>query len=75
VNEDAATPLKVTEEAPVKLVPVIVTEMPAGPLAGVKPVICGGGISVKLVVLVAVPATVVTATNPVPAPAGAVAVI
>jgi len=35
----ALTPLKATAVAPVKFVPLISTLVPAGPLAGVKPVI------------------------------------
>jgi hypothetical protein len=34
-------PLKVTAEARVRLVPVIVTALPTGPLAGLKPLIVG----------------------------------
>src|SRR5258707_757630 len=37
----ALTPLKATAVAPVKLVPLIVTFVPTGPLLGVKPVIVG----------------------------------
>ena len=37
------TPLNVTAVVPVKLVPLIVTLVPAGPLVGVKVVIVGGG--------------------------------
>jgi hypothetical protein len=64
----ADLPLKVTEVAPVKLPPVIVTSVPARPLAGVKLVI--QGVTVKFVVLVPVPADVVTAIVPVVAPVG-----
>lgn len=72
----ALAPLKVTEVTPVNPVPVIVTEAPTGPLVGVKLVILGvGGITVKFVLLVAVPAAVVTPIAPVVAPAGTVAVI
>ena len=67
----ALTPLNVTAVAPAKLVPVIVTTVPAGPLAGVKPVIAGA--TAKLLALVAVPAGVVTLSGPVVAPAGTVA--
>ena len=42
-------PLKATAVAPVRFVPVIVTELPGGPLVGVKPVIVGAGaVTVKL---------------------------
>src|SRR5438132_671870 len=37
----AVVPLKVTEVAPVKLVPLIVTPVPTGPLAGVNELIVG----------------------------------
>src|SRR2546425_12836446 len=53
----------------------MVTLVPTGPLAGVKPVIVGGLITVKLLALVAVPPAVVTLIVPVVAPAGTVAVI
>jgi len=69
----AALPLKRTALAPVKFVPVIVTPVPTGPFGGVKPVIVGAGMTVKLVTLVAVPPGVVTLTGPVIAPAGTVA--
>jgi hypothetical protein len=39
----AATPLNGTEVAPVKLVPVMVTEVPTLPQAGVKEAIAGAG--------------------------------
>jgi hypothetical protein len=67
----AFTPLNVTAVAPVKLVPLIVTVVPAPPLVGVKPVIVGT--TLKLVALVAVPAGVVTPSGPVVAVAGTVA--
>ena len=69
----APTPLNTTAVAPVKFVPVIVTPVPAGPLAGVKLAIVGAGITVKLVALVAVPPGVVTLNGPVVAPVGTVA--
>src|SRR6266850_1379408 len=56
----ALTPLKATPLVPVKLVPLMVTLVPTGPLAGVKPVIAGGLITVKLPALLAVPPGVVT---------------
>ena len=70
----AFTPLNRTAVAPVKLVPLIVTLVPTGPLAGAKLVIVGAlALTVKLVELVAVPPGVVTLTGPVVAPAGTVA--
>ena len=69
----AAVALKVTAVAPVKFVPLIVTLVPTGPLAGAKLVIVGAGMTVKLVALVAVPPGVVTRTGPVVAPVGTVA--
>jgi hypothetical protein len=72
-NVAALAPLKVTAVAPVKLAPVIVTTVPPVPLVGVKLVIVGREITVKLAVLVAVPAGVVTLTGPVVAVAGTVA--
>lgn len=82
VTEDvaAATPLNVTEVAPVKCVPVIVTAVPTGPLVGVNDEIVGtpgGGlvVTVKEVPLVPVPPPVVTAIGPFVAPLGTVALI
>ena len=69
----AEVPLNATLVAPVKLVPLIVTLVPAGPLVGAKPVIVGGLTTVKLLALVAVPPGVVTLSAPLPAPAGTVA--
>jgi hypothetical protein len=69
----AAVPLNLTAVVPVKFVPPIVTVVPAGPVAGVKPVMVGGSSTVKLPVLVAVPPGVVTLSGPVVAPAGTVA--
>ena len=69
----ALTALKVTEVAPVKFVPLIVTLVPTGPLAGAKPVIAGGGTTVNAMLLLAVPAGVITLSGPVVAPAGTVA--
>src|SRR5206468_3657867 len=51
----------------------MVTFAPTGPLAGEKLVMVGGGMTVKLVLLVPVPADVVTLSGPVVAPAGTVA--
>src|SRR5439155_14953116 len=69
----ALVPLKLTAVTPVKFVPLMVTFAPTGPLAGEKLVMVGGGMTVKLVVLVPVPADVVTLSGPVVAPAGTVA--
>jgi hypothetical protein len=70
----AAVPLNVTDVAPVKFVPLIVTFVPSGPLAGVKPEIVGPLVAtVKLFALVAVPAEVVTLSGPVVALVGTVA--
>ena len=69
----APFPLKVTDVAPVKFVPLIVTLVPTGPLAGAKLVIVGTLTTVKLFVLVAVPPGVVTLNGPVVAPVGTVA--
>ena len=69
----ALTPLNRTAVAPVKFVPLIVTLVPTGPLVGVKLVIVGAAMTVKLAALVAVPPGVVTLSGPVVAPAGTVA--
>jgi len=75
VNAAAGVPLKATAVVPVKLVPVMVTLVPAGPLVGVKEVILGATMTVKSVALVPVPAGLVTLIFPVVAAAGTVAVI
>jgi len=75
VNSAASTPLKATVVAPVKPLPVSVTLVPADPEAGEKNVTLGVGMTLKLAALVAVPPGVVTATGPLVAPAGTVAVI
>jgi hypothetical protein len=72
------TPLKLTLVVPVvKLVPLIVTDVPVGPVAGEKLEMVGAGptVTVNEAALVAVPPGVVTAIAPVVAPAGTVAVI
>src|SRR5438552_2339697 len=51
----ALVPLNSTAEAPVQLVPLMVTLVPTGPLPGVKLEIVGGLITVKLAALLAVP--------------------
>ena len=71
----ALLPWTVTVVAPVKLVPVITTLVPTGPPAGLKLVIVGEPMTVKLLALVAVPPGVVTAMGPVVAPEGTVTVI
>ena len=53
----AATPPKVTFVVPVKLLPVIVTAVPTGPLVGLKPVM--EGTTVNAPALVATPPSVV----------------
>ena len=73
VKVTALVPLNRTSEAPVKFVPVIVTLVVTGPLAGVKLVTVGAGITVKAVALVAVPPGVVTLIWPLVAPLGTVA--
>lgn len=76
VNELAGVPPKLTPVAPVKSVPVMVTEVPTGPLAGVKLVMVGTtAVTVKLPELVAVLHPAVTLIVPVVAPVGTVVVI
>ena len=58
-----------------KAVPEIVTAAPTPPLAGVKPVIVGAGITVKPAALVAVADGVTTWIAPLVAPDGTVVVI
>jgi hypothetical protein len=60
-----ATPLKVTAVAPVKFVPVSTTDVPATPDPGLKDVMVGGCTTVKFVLLVPVPAELVTVMRPV----------
>jgi hypothetical protein len=69
---DAGVPLKVTVDVLVKPTPLIVTAVPAGPVAGAIWVIDSSG--VKPVALVPVPAAVVTDSAPGGAPFGTVAV-
>ena len=74
VKVGALVPLKLTAVTPVKLVPLIVTLVPGGPLVGAKPVIVGAfAPTVKLLALVAVPPGPVTLTGPVVAPPGTAA--
>ena len=70
----AAAPSNETAVAPTKFVPVIVTPVPTGPLAGAKEVTAG--VTVKRVVVTkGPPLGVVTVIRPVVAPAGTVVVI
>ncbi len=69
----ALTELKVTEVAPLKFVPLMVTLVPTGPLVGAKLVIVGGSTTVNALLLLAVPPAAVTLIGPVVAPAGTVA--
>lgn len=79
VIDEVLVVLKVTDVAPVKLLPVMVTAVPAAPLVGEKLETTGGKgaevVMVKLDGLVAVPPGVVAVTVPVFAPLGTVAVI
>ena len=75
VSPVRSVPFRVTAVAHVKPVPPIVTSVPTGPEAGENPLIEGGGITVKLPELVAVPPGVMTEICPELAPAGTVAVI
>ena len=69
----ALTLLNATAVVPVKFVPLMVTLVPMGPLAGVKLLIVGGLITVKLPALLVVPPGVVTLIVPVVAPVGTAA--
>ena len=69
----AAVPLNETAVAPVKVVPLIVTTVPTGLLAGAKEVMAG--VTVKRVVVFYGPTRVVTVIGPVVAPVGTVVVI
>lgn len=73
----AVVPLNFTAVAPENPVPLIVTEVPTGPLFGEKDVIVGPAalVTVNCVVLVAKPLGVTTLIRPVVAPAGTTAVI
>jgi len=73
----ATVPLKVILLVPCvepKLVPLTVTTVPAGPEAGLRVAMFGGGITVKVMPLLA-PLFVVTTTGPVVAPLGMKATI
>jgi hypothetical protein len=69
----AVVPWNFTAVAPVRPVPVMVTVVPTGPLAGVNPVMVG--LTTNEVVVVPVPLGVVTLIVPVVAVAGTAAVI
>ena len=69
----AGCPLNETAVAPVKFVPVIVTPVPAGPVAGAKELMAG--VIVKRVVVTKGPPGVVMVMGPVVAPVGTVVVI
>src|SRR5688572_22729301 len=71
----ATVPLKRTLVAPVKFVPLIVTDVPTGPFAGANDVIVGAWTTEKSPLLVAVPPGVVTVILPVVAPAGTLVLI
>jgi hypothetical protein len=72
----AATPPMVTDEALLRLEPLMVTCVPTGPLIGEKLLIeGGGGRTVNQLALLPVPPAVVTLMVPVVAPFGTVAVI
>lgn len=73
IVKTAAVPLNFPGVAQVKLVPLIVTDVPGGPVLGLNEVIFG--VTVKLEPLVAVPPGVVSAMAPVVAAAETVAVI
>src|ERR1700694_1561236 len=64
-----------TALVPVTVVPVIVTVLPTGPLLGLKPLIVGGMVTVKLLLLVAWPLGVARLSGPLLAPLGTVALI
>jgi hypothetical protein len=76
-NEVAATPPNFTAVAPARPVPLIVTEVPTGPLDGENDEIVGAGpqeeLTVKSAALVSEPSAVTTVILPVVAPVGTVA--
>ena len=75
--KEAAVPLNATAIAPVKFVPVMLTDVPTCPLVGVKEEMIGveAEVTVNVVAEVAVPPAVVTENFPVLAPVGIVEVI
>lgn len=70
----AATPLKLTLVVPERFWPLIVTEVPIGPLAGEKLERTGGGVAetVKASVVVKLPPGVITVRGALAAPTGTV---
>lgn len=66
----ADTPLNLTSVMPVKLLPVMVTGVPTGPLVGVNDEMLGTNVTTKLLALLATPARLITLTRPEVAPAG-----
>lgn len=72
----AGTPAMVTDEALLRLEPLIVTTVPTGPLVGEKLAMEGdGGRTLNELALLPVPPAAVTLIAPVVAPFGTVAVI
>jgi hypothetical protein len=71
----AWVPLNATEVAPLNPLPLIVTDVPTGPLVGENDEITGGLVTVNEPALCPVPAAVVTLIFPVVAPAGTVGLI
>jgi hypothetical protein len=69
--------LNVTEVAPARPVPLMVTAVPTTPLVGENPVMLGAGpaVTVNALALTAVPPAVVTAMGPLVAAVGTVALI
>jgi hypothetical protein len=73
---DAVVPLNFTEVAPVRPVPVMVTDVPTGPVVGVNEAMTGLAQlppTVKAVALVPTPLAFVTEIFPVMAPTGTAA--
>ncbi len=74
LNVVAVVPSNLTAVAPVKFVPVIVTDVPTGPEVGENDVIVGAAaVTVNVPELVADPPGVVTVILPVVAPVGTMA--
>jgi hypothetical protein len=72
----AVVPLNFTDVAPVRFVPVMVTEVPTGPVVGVNDVIVGLAqvpLTAKLTLSFEVPLAFVTVIVPVTAPVGTAA--
>ena len=69
----AGTLLNITCVAPLKLFPVMVTCVPIKPLVGVKELMLGRKVTVKLLALALVPDGVLTLILPVVAPLGTLA--